>query len=81
MIKIILAVVALLITGVLIFAATKPNVFRVERKVKIQAPPEKVFALINDFRQWGPWSPWQHGDRRLGHAVAHPAEARFHSAL
>lgn len=62
MIKIILAVIALLITGVLIFAATKPDVFRVERKVKIQAPPEKVFALINDFRQWGPWSPWEKKD-------------------
>lgn len=62
MIKIILAVIALLITGLLIFAATKPDVFRIERKVKIQAPPEKVFALINDFRQWGPWSPWEKKD-------------------
>lgn len=62
MLKIILLVIALLIAGVLIFAATKPDVFRVERKAVIQAPPEKVFALINDFRQWGPWSPWEKKD-------------------
>lgn len=62
MLKIILPAIALLIAGVLIFAATKPDVFRVERKAAIQAPPEKVFALINDFRQWGPWSPWEKKD-------------------
>lgn len=62
MIKIALLIVAALIAGVLIFAATKPDVFRVERKTAIQAPPEKVFALINDFRKWGPWSPWEKKD-------------------
>lgn len=62
MLKTILIVIALLVAGVLIFAATKPDVFRVERKAVIQAPPEKVFALINDFRQWGPWSPWEKKD-------------------
>lgn len=62
MLKIILIVIALLIAGVLIFAATKPDVFRIERKAVFQAPPEKVFALVNDFRQWGPWSPWEKKD-------------------
>lgn len=62
MLKIILLVIAMLIAGVLIFAATKPDTFRVERKAAIEAPPEKVFALINDFRQWGPWSPWEKKD-------------------
>ena len=62
MFKMILVVIALLIAGVLIFAATKPDVFRVERKTLIQAPPEKVFALVNDFSQWGPWSPWEKKD-------------------
>lgn len=62
MLKIILIVIALLVAGVLIFAVTKPDVFRVERKALIQAPPEKVFVLINDFKQWGPWSPWEKKD-------------------
>jgi len=62
MIKMIAIVVALLITGVLIFAATKPDVFQVQRSASIKAPPEKVFALINDFKQWGAWSPWEKKD-------------------
>lgn len=62
MIRIIAIVIALLIAGVLLFAATRPDVFQVERKTTIQAPPEKVFALINDFKQWTGWSPWEKKD-------------------
>ena len=62
MIKIILLTVALLIAGVLVFAATKPDNFRVERSIVIQAPAEKVFVLINDFKQWETWSPWDKKD-------------------
>lgn len=58
----IVTIIALLIAGVLIFAATKPDVFQVERKAVIQTPPEKVFALINDFSQWTAWSPWEKKD-------------------
>jgi uncharacterized protein YndB with AHSA1/START domain len=55
-------IIALLIAGVLIFAATKPDTFSVQRSASIKAPPEKVFALINDFKAWGPWSPWEKKD-------------------
>ena len=59
MIKTIAIVFALLIAALLIFAATKPDAFRVERSTTIKAPPEKIFALINDFHQWPAWSPWE----------------------
>ena len=65
MIKIILIVVAMLIAGVLVFAATKPNGFQVQRSASIKAPPENVFPLINDFKQWGAWSPWEKKDRGM----------------
>lgn len=55
-------IVLALIAGVLIFAATKPDVFQIERKAVIQAAPEKIFALINDFSRWGAWSPWEKKD-------------------
>jgi uncharacterized protein YndB with AHSA1/START domain len=54
----IVAVIAL----VLIFAATKPDTFRVERSTTIKASPDKAFALINDFHRWGEWSPWEKMD-------------------
>ena len=62
MLKTVSIVIAVLIAGVLIFAATKPDTFRVQRAASIKAPPEKVFALINDFNRWGAWSPWEKKD-------------------
>jgi uncharacterized protein YndB with AHSA1/START domain len=62
MLKTIAIIIAVLIAGVLIFAATKPDTFRVERSTSIKAPPEKIFAILNDFKQWGAWSPWEKKD-------------------
>jgi uncharacterized protein YndB with AHSA1/START domain len=62
MLKIILIVITLLIAGVLVFAATKPDVFQVRRSASIKAPPEKVYPLINDLKQWHLWSPWEKKD-------------------
>ena len=45
----------LLLVGV---ASTKADSFAVERSTVIKAPPEKIFALINDFHNWDQWSPW-----------------------
>jgi carbon monoxide dehydrogenase subunit G len=47
---------------VLAYAATKPDLFRVQRSASIKAPPEKIFPLINDFRSWSSWSPYEHKD-------------------
>lgn len=74
MLKIIGLVVALVIGGVLIVAATRPDTFRVQRAAVIQAPPQKVFAFINDFERWRVWSPWEKKDpamrRTLGAATS-----------
>jgi hypothetical protein len=63
--KIAAAVVAVAIVGVLAYAWTRPDSFRVERKVTIKAPPEKIVALIDDFRAWTQWSPWEKRDPEL----------------
>jgi uncharacterized protein YndB with AHSA1/START domain len=62
MLKIIGIVIVVLIVGVLILAATKPDTFRVQRAASIKAPPEKIFSLINDFNRWSVWSPWEKKD-------------------
>ena len=61
-IAIVAVVLAIAIAVILILAATKPDVFRVERAAAMQAPPQKIFSLIDDFHQWGTWSPWEHRD-------------------
>ena len=59
---IIAVVIAIIIAIVLILAMTKPDTFRVERAATVNAPAEKVFPLISDFRQWMNWSPWEGRD-------------------
>ena len=61
-IAIIAGVLASAIAVVLILAATRPDSFSVQRAAIVSAPPEKIFPLINDFRQWGNWSPYEHKD-------------------
>jgi uncharacterized protein YndB with AHSA1/START domain len=61
-IAIIAVVPTLAVAVVLILAANKPDTFGVRREIDIKAPPEKIFALINDFHQWGSWSPWENKD-------------------
>ena len=56
---------AVIIAVLLLFATTKPDTFRVERTMSIKAPPEKVYALINDFHEWKSWSPFEKLDTTM----------------
>ena len=46
-------------------AASRPDSFRVERTIVVSAPAGMVFPLIEDFRAWGKWSPWENLDPEL----------------
>jgi uncharacterized protein YndB with AHSA1/START domain len=74
MLKKILIVLLVAIVGVLGFAATKPDTFRVERKMTIAAPPEAVFAMIEDFHRWNEWSPWEKLDPNMTRTHSGPAK-------
>jgi uncharacterized protein YndB with AHSA1/START domain len=58
MLKKIAAVLIGLVALLLVVVATRPSQFRVQRSASIGAPPELVFALIDDFHEWEGWSPW-----------------------
>jgi hypothetical protein len=62
MLATILTVLAVAIAGVLLAAATRPNVFRVRRSAVIAAPPERILPLINDLRQFNTWNPFANKD-------------------
>jgi Polyketide cyclase / dehydrase and lipid transport len=64
-ITIIAVVLAIAIAIVLILAAAKPVTFSVERAIGVKAPPQKIFPLINDFRRWRSWSPYEDRDPAL----------------
>ena len=59
MIKKIALAIGVLIVAVLLYAATRPGTLHVERSAAINAAPERIFPLINDFHQWGGWSPYE----------------------
>jgi len=58
-VAIIAIVVAIAIAAVLIFAATKPDAFRIERSITIKSPPEKIFPLLDDLHAHSSWSPFE----------------------
>jgi hypothetical protein len=55
-------ILAIAVAAVLILAATRPDRFRIQRALTINAPAEAVFPLICDFHRWGGWSPWENRD-------------------
>lgn len=70
MIKIVLIALVVLIAAVLVLAATRPDSFRVERSMRISAPPQKILPLINDFHRWGVWSPYEKLDPSMQRTYA-----------
>lgn len=61
----IVVVLAVVIGGLLAFAATRPDTFQVQRSATLAAPAERIFPYLNDFHQWGAWSPWEKIDPDL----------------
>lgn len=51
----------------------QPSAYTVSRTIEISAPPDKVFVLVNDFRQWKRWSPWENLDPNMKTEYEGPA--------
>ena len=62
MIRMLAVVAAITLAAILALAAFKPDEFRVQRSTTINAPAAKVFPLIDDFRRWTAWSPFEKMD-------------------
>lgn len=53
----------LIALGVIVVAflgivAMQPSHYHIERTANMTAPPEAIFAQVNDFHNWEAWSPW-----------------------
>ena len=69
-------IVVVLVAGLLIYATTKPDAMRVQRTASIKAPPERIFALINDFNNWRAWSPYDAKDPAMQREIAGAASGK-----
>ncbi len=73
---VIAGVLAVLVAALLIYAATKPDTFRVARTTRIEAPPEKIFPLINELRSFRLWSPYEMKDPAMQRTFSGPASGK-----
>ena len=53
-----------------VVVAIQPSDMRVARSATIDAPPDAVFAQVNDFHNWQAWSPWEKLDPNLQRAYS-----------
>lgn len=70
---IVLGVVVLAVLG---YAATRPDMFAVERSITINARPEKIYPFIDDFHNWGVWSPFERMDPSMQRTLSGAAAGR-----
>jgi len=81
MLTTILLILAGIVAIILVLAALKPATFRVVRSATIEAPPEKIFGLLDDFHNWPAWSPWEKldpGMQRTHSGTARGVGAKYH---
>jgi carbon monoxide dehydrogenase subunit G len=60
--KIVGLVVLAAVVILLIYASTRPDQFRIARKMTIKAPPDAIFPLISDLRRFNEWNPFAKAD-------------------
>lgn len=73
MLKKILFAAAVLLAGLLLLPFTQPDTFTVQRSRQIQAPPEKLHALINDLRAFNRWNPYDRKDPAMQSSYSGPS--------
>jgi hypothetical protein len=48
--------------GLFAIVSRRPATFRMQRSATIAAPAERIFPLLDNFREWRAWSPWENLD-------------------
>jgi carbon monoxide dehydrogenase subunit G len=74
-----MTIVYLLIAAIVAFlayVATRPSTFEVKRTTDIAAPPARVFGFLDDFHNWGQWSPWDKMDPDMQRTHSGPAKGK-----
>lgn len=61
------------LAAILTLAARQPGGFHYTRSQRIFAPPQTVFAQVNDFHKWKAWSPWAKIDPHAKNVFEGPA--------
>lgn len=73
MIKTISLLLLAAMAGLLVYASTRPDVFRVQRSAHIKASPDKLQPLIQDMHQFNRWNPYNRKDPTMQGSYEGPA--------
>src|SRR5436853_5600920 len=63
---------AVVIGALLVYAATKPDSFRVQRTKEINAPADRIFPLIANLKSMNTWNPFVEPDPNIEIAYSGP---------
>jgi len=64
------------LAALLLYVATNPDTFRIQRSISIKAPAEHIFPLINDFHRWVSWSPYETKDPAMKRTYSGAAKGK-----
>lgn len=64
--------VLVLVLALVVLISTRPATVRIERSAEVAAPAAVVFALLDDFHEWGKWSPWEKLDPNMKKTFSGP---------
>lgn len=73
MLETVLLLLTVAVAVVLIYAAMQPDTFSVARTTRINAPPDKIFALIDEPRAMNTWNPFVKDDPKTQLTYTGPA--------
>ncbi len=74
--KTLLVIVVALVVVFFAVGAALPDASHVERSIVIDAPPEQVFELANNIKNFNQWSPWHPIDPNTEYTFSGPEEGQ-----
>lgn len=74
MLKKVLIVIAVVLTGFLIYVAVQPAESTISREIVINATPESIFPYINSSQKMHDWMPWRDSDPEMKMEFSGPPE-------
>jgi hypothetical protein len=69
-------ILAIGVVGLIAYAATQPDEFRLARSKSIMAPPEKIFPLISNLHRFNEWNPFAKQDPAINIIYSGPASGK-----
>ncbi|TMH10962.1 MAG: polyketide cyclase [Betaproteobacteria bacterium] len=66
-------VVVVALGALLLYAATQPDTFSVQRSASIKAPADKIHPLIDDLHRFNTWNPFDKKDPNVKGSYSGPA--------